>query len=71
MFHKGQWFLVEKAKSNTTSEKEPNQLFGPNARKRFNGMEQVLGKEVAGNSIKKSKDGGNIHCESHDSHMIM
>jgi hypothetical protein len=64
MFHKGQWFLVEKAKSNTTSEKEPNQLFGPNARKRFNGMEQVLGKEVAGNSIKKSKDGGKYTGET-------
>jgi hypothetical protein len=62
VFHKGQWFSVEKAKSNSKEKKkEPNQLFGPSSRKRFNEMEQVLGKELAGNSVKKSKDGVYIH----------
>lgn len=56
VFHQGQWFCAEKMRAqNLVDRKE--KIFVPGAKEKYSEVQKVLGKELAGNGVKKFKNG--------------
>ena len=57
VFHKGHWFSGEKAKYQNVLKGNTDMTFVPGAKERYCEVQEVLGKELAGNCVKKFKSG--------------